>query len=239
MGTGPDFRLVIDPRCSFATIAATVEALGMVALPDTMAAAPLVADEPEFAAWSDTASEIVIHYSCNPVVWLRVLHVTGDGALGCYGDVRDGLPTLGPPAIADLLAAAEPREQLLGLYAASELALFAMLPAAEKLRSGPSRAVTAAAATTVETLALAMLNVGTARLETLHKQHPDRSALFPRLGDAATRRAVLIALLDNDSGDEDDIAPVLRSGLVDDDWQAVRSEGVFSLEGIGREASPD
>lgn len=218
MGTPPDYRLVLDPDCDFAAIDAALSSARWVRQPDHAATAPLVPGEPEFAVWTLPDADAVAHYSCNPAIWLRVLHFTGPGALGSLGEIGDTLPFLDPADLAAMLASPNPRDQLRAILASVELSAFGLIGEIEALRSGPERTVTAAAARAVEQLTIDMLDLGVRRLERERRQHPDRSVLFPRLGDAAMRKAMLLQLLAAHAAPDDDICAILRAGLADDDW---------------------
>jgi hypothetical protein len=219
METPPDYRLVLRPDCDFAAIDALLSSAGWVRQPDNAATAPLVPGEPEFAAWIMPDADASAHYSCNPAIWLRVLRFTGSGLSGPAGAIRDKLAVLDAADLAAMLASSEPRDQLRAIFAAVELSAFGLIGQIEALRIGPERVVTAAAARAVEQLGLDMLDIGVARLERERRQHPDRSALFSRLGDAAMRKSMLLQLLAAHEPPDDDTCAILRAGFADVDWR--------------------
>lgn len=219
MGTPPDYRLVLRPDCEFGAIDSLFTSSGWVRQPDDAAIAPLVPGEPEFAAWTLADADANAHYNCNPAIWLRVLHFTGSDVLGPMGELRDLLPLLDFADLSAMLASEEPRDQLRGILAAVELSAFGLIGEIQALRIGPERAVTAAAVRAVEQLTLDMLELGMDQLERERRRHPDRSVLFPRLGDAAMRKAMLLQLLAANEPPDDETSAILRAGFADKDWQ--------------------
>lgn len=213
------FPLVLEPACNFAEIDAAMIGAGFAEVSGGVATQPLVPGEPEFASWHLPDADGSVSYTCNPVIWLRVLRFAGDAALSALSAVRERLSVLDSERLAQLFASANPREQLCGIHAAVELSAFGFMGEIDALRVGPERAVTAAAARAVEQLTLTMLELGADRIESERRKRPDRSALFPRLGDAALRKAVLLELLADGGPADDDTCAVLRAGFVDRDWQ--------------------
>lgn len=219
MGTPPDYTLVLKPDCDFAAIDTALSSARWVRQPNGTTTAPLVPGEPEFAVWILSGADAAAHYSCNPAIWFRVLRFTGPDALGSLGAIGDALPFLDAADLATMLASPEPRDQLRAILASVELSAFGLLGEIEMLRTGPERAVTAAAARAVEQLTLDMIDLGLHRLERERRERPDRSVLFPRLGDAAARKAMLLQLLAAQETPDDDICAVLRAAFADPDWQ--------------------
>jgi hypothetical protein len=88
--------------------------------------------------------------------------------------------------------------------------------------------------------------MGAERLAAEERRHPDRSAVFPRLGDAETKRTLLVALLRGGDGADEDVARVLRSALADGDWRvratamlvATRLDAVSVWQDIRRMETP-
>jgi hypothetical protein len=64
------------------------------------------------------------------------------------------------------------------------------------------------------------------------RRHPDRSALFPRLGDAHMRRQSLRWLIHDRREANEHIVTVLRSGLADEDWE-VRATAMLAAARLG------
>ena len=212
-------KLLLHPDAGWPEISGALGALGFERDPDTAATPPAIAGEPEFASWFRAEPDGLATYSFNPVVRLRVLEIEGDDARAVADALRHRLRPLSERDLAVLLASADPAEQLLGLYAAAEGTALGLLPAVEALRVGPNERVSRAAARTAERLSLALLELGAERLAREQARHPERSAVFPRLGDANTRREVLLWLLHDAPEAPGDTVKALRSGLVDPDWQ--------------------
>ncbi|MFM5947713.1 MAG: hypothetical protein ACKOPM_00570 [Novosphingobium sp.] len=218
--TGPQtFRMVVKPASSFAAIAAALEQGGFVAVPGAESREPLVPGEPEYAAWHVPDADAAASYSCNPVIGLRVLVFSGEAVLAPMSLTRDRLAVLDSADLAALLGSPDPREQMCGIHAAVELSAFGLIGEIEALRVGSERAVTAAAARGVEQLSLALLELGAERIAAERARRPGYSMLFTRLGDAETRRAMLLELLADGDGTDEETCAVLRSGLTDTDWR--------------------
>lgn len=214
-----DLRLVVAPATRFADIAAALAGLGLEPGPDDSVTPPAIPGEREFAYWTAPEGDSLVHYSFNPAVRLRVLVFSGDDAWRWRATAASRLPLLDFDELKGLLASEEPREILLGMFAAAELKAVTLAADVESLRLHRDRLVSQAAARTAEALALAVVEVGAERLAAEQRRRPDRSALFPRIGDAERRRATLIWLWKDGHPLNEDVARVLRSGLEDEDWK--------------------
>lgn len=216
--TVAEIRILPEPGCSYGAIAAALTRAGLSELPSTLTTPPLLPGEPEFTAWTSAEGATRANYAFDPVIGLREIELAGPQALAMSSILTSTLPLLDEARLRECLGDEAPRIQLLGVRGAVALGTFALIGEIEALRTGPDRHVTAAAAQAVEALTLSMLALGEARLETERRRAPDRSALFPRLGDAAMRHAIVVALLDDDASPRD-IAPVLRAALADPEWE--------------------
>jgi hypothetical protein len=136
--------IVLRPSLSYGDIAATFAAAGWRGGPTTLTAA-LLPGEPELAAWRHDGT--VARYDCNPVVWLRVLRVSGPAKL-------PPLPALGPDDVHHLLASRKPADQLLGVLSAAELKLANARPVLARLAKGSLPPVRAAAQHALDRLKL-------------------------------------------------------------------------------------
>ena len=210
-------RIVVTPETGFSAIDGALQAVGLVRGTDAMVKPPILADEPELAWWHGPSGAVRVHYSFNPVVLLRVLVFTGPDAHAWVAKVA--VPRLDPDAIAALLRTDDPRQVLLGLYAAGELRAIGLLADVEALRVNANQRISETAARTAETLGLALLETGAERLAAEARRHPERSVLFPRLGDAEARREILIWLLHDRRTVDGEVLKVLRAGLIDESWQ--------------------
>ncbi|HEY1404607.1 MAG TPA: hypothetical protein VGB05_10805, partial [Pyrinomonadaceae bacterium] len=183
-----------------------------------------------FASWSrDTDAEegARISYTFNPVVRLRVVVFYGARAGTRRAEVEDALPTLDIEELPDLLRSADARTTLLGIFAAQEMRAFTLLNLIESLRGHTEPAVARAAEKAYEELLKFALEAGSARLREEKRRRPDRSILFPRLGDAHVRRQTLRWLMRDYHEANENILAVLRSGLVDKDWE-VRASAMLA-----------
>lgn len=122
--------VVLRPSIRYGEVAAAFAAAGWRGGPTTLTPA-LLPGEPELAAWR--RDDTVARYDCNPVVWLRVLRVSGSAEL-------PPLPALRRHDVHRLLASSTLDEQLLGVLAAAELTLAEAHPALVRLatRSVPT-----------------------------------------------------------------------------------------------------
>lgn len=234
-----EIRILAESDCAYDAIAAALLRAGLSELPSTLTTPPLIPGEPEFAAWSTADGATRANYGFDPVVALREIALAGPQALAVSAILASALPLLDEVKLHGFLADGQPRTQLLGIRGAVALGAFTLIGEIEALRIGPDRHVTAAAAQAVEALTLAMLALGEARLEAERRRVPGRSALFPRLGDAATRRAIVVALLDDRDASPLDVAPVLRAALNDPEWE-VRVAAMLVTVRLGlRDLWPD
>lgn len=232
MAASPDLRIVVAPATGFAEIDAALAGLGLAPGPDEAVTPPLIPGEREFAHWTAAAGDALVHYSFNPVVALRILAFSGADAAGWKARVSARLPLLEPEGIRGLLKSAEPRSVLLGLFAAAELKTVALIGDIEPLRLHRDQLISQASARAAETLALAVLDLGAERLAAERRRQPGRSALFPRLGDAERRREILVWLLRDAEGVNEDTAEVLRAALADEDWR-VRAAAMLVAVRLG------
>lgn len=219
-------KLVLQPSIAFAQIEATLSRLGWARSADTSVAPPILPGEPEFASWS-RASEggragddgARISYTFNPVVRLRVLVFYGPRAGELRAEAASALPMLELSDLRELLQSADVRRLLLGVFAARELGAFMTLDLLEPLREHAEEAVARAARKAHEELLALVVEVGAEHLHEEKRRHPERSVLFPRLGDRRVRRQTLRWLIRDRRESNEHIEAVIRSGLVDEDWE--------------------
>lgn len=212
--------LVLQPSFAFAQIEAALARLGWARAADTSVAPPLVPGEPEFASWSrGDAGGARISYTFNPVVRLRVLVFYGERAGALLAEAVSALPALGLKELRELLQSNDARTLLLGILAARALGAIVVLDLLEPLREHTEGAVARAAEKTFEELFGRVLEVGAERLREEKRRHPGRSVLFPRLGDRGVRRQTLRWLIRDRRETNEHIEAVIRSGLVDEDWE--------------------
>jgi len=236
--------IIVRPETTFARIHGALVQLGWTRAADTSVAPPIIPGEPELASWSranHNSDEKLsrISYTFNPVVYLRVLVFYGDGANARRAEVERELPTLDSAELRKLLRSVEPREVLLGIFAARELEDTTLLDVLPPLRNHPEPAVARAAQKASEELVQLTLELGAERLREEKERHPERSVLFPRLGDAHLRRQTLRWLIHDFRESNQHIDEVLRSALVDEDWE-VRASAMLAAARLGATAvGPD
>lgn len=209
--------LVLVPGCDFDRLEAELSRMSWIRSPDTAVAPPIIPGEPEFASWSNSGDRI--SYTFNPVARLRVLTFYGSGAPRRRAEVRDALPTLELEELEELLRSSEPRELLLGILAAGVLKVITVLGTLETLRNHTERAVAQAAKKTYDDLVQYALAEGTASLSREKQRDPDRSVLFPRIGDVQFRRQTVRWLIRDRRESNQHIDGLLRSALADEDWE--------------------
>lgn len=230
-----DTTLVVQPEVSFAQVSAALARLGWKRGRDAMAAPPIIPGEPELAWWSARRDDAQLSYTFNPVVHLRVLVFYGEGASGYRAEVSDALPALGVADLRRFLESDDPRTRLLGIFAARELRAFETLDLLDASRTHAHATVAAAAQQAHVEMLQALVETGVERLQEDKKRHPERSMLFPRLGDAHLRRQTLRWLIRDRKESNEHIEAVLRSGLIDQDWE-VRSSAMLAAVRLGARA---
>ncbi|MFI7124729.1 hypothetical protein ACIBQ1_03495 [Nonomuraea sp. NPDC050153] len=104
---------ILDPHLPFVEVDQAFTAAGWHG-GATVAIPPLVAGEPEFAAWRRRGT--VVRYDADPVVWLRALRIDGPEPV-------PDLPRLNAAGIAVLLDGPDRAGRLLGVLAIGELGL--------------------------------------------------------------------------------------------------------------------
>jgi hypothetical protein len=111
--------LIVDPELGFAALAQRLAALGFLRDGDARPTTPdTLPGEPELAAWQREGARLT--YTFNPVVRLRVLALAGLGPTE-VAQLAARVPAIDSAAIGELLTRPEPRQVLLGLYAARAL----------------------------------------------------------------------------------------------------------------------
>jgi len=159
---------------------------------------PLIPGEPELCVYTHRQAGARITYTFNPVVNLKVLAFDGRDAAAQRALVAGRVPVLDGAAIRRLQASEDREEALLGRLAGEVL--------------GDEQRVIAA----VEVLAAEK------------RATPDRSVLFPRLGDEEMRRQVLRWLMHDNRArsphiEWSNLDEVIRSGLADPDEEVRRT----------------
>lgn len=126
--------LLVSPETPFTRIASVMEQVGLQAGTSQTSTTPLLTGEPEFFTWTWQNSKPHVIYTFNPVARLRVLDVaTVPPAL--RGMIASQLPILDHSKISNLFFADDPRQRLLGLWAAQETEEIGLVAQAERLQN--------------------------------------------------------------------------------------------------------
>ena len=212
-------RIVLKPETGFEAIDSVLSGIGYRREPDTAITQPMIAGEPEMAHWHSGIDDGLVNYSFNPVVFLRVLVFAGSQAIAVQNRVRDQLGALSLSDLGQLLQSADHKNVLLGLYACAELQAVGLLGVVNALRVHSNQRISKTTAQVTEKLSLALVELGAETLAEEQRRHPDRPAVFPRLGDAEERRDILRWLLHDADGKNPEVVKVVRTGLSDSDWR--------------------
>jgi len=225
--------IVIRPDFLFEQTSQELEALGWVREPDRLVAASILPGEPEVAAWRRQDRATSLSYSFNPVVFLRKLTFDGGTAdEDLYSEVAGRLPSLDLAALCLLLQFGDESQLLLGIFAARELGAFDTIDLLDALRGHQHERIATAAREAHGEMLRLWLESGGERLREEKRRHPGRSVLFPLLGNAHIRRQTLRWLIHDYREANEHIIAVLRSGLVDEDWE-VRATAMLAAAQLG------
>ena len=241
-----DTTLVVQPQVTFSELGAELAQLGWSRGRGTLTAPPIIPGEPEFASWLTGSGEAQISYTFNPVVHLRVLVFYGNDVVSLREKVESVLPTLDSSDLRELLRSGEPRNVLLGILAARELKVTSVLDLLGPLTNHSEPVVARAAQDTLAELIQLSVETGLEHLRAEKQKHPERSVLFANLPDARLRRQTVRWLIRDRQESNQHIDEVLRSGLVDDDWEvrvsamlaAVRLNANAVVEEVSRMTLP-
>ena len=135
-------RVVVAPELPYKDLALALERLGWRYVSGP-ARPPLVPGEPEFASWRIGEESLV--YTCNPVVWLRVLDLSAITGAARRLALITAVPSLEYRRVAGLLRSRATESVLLGVLAAEVLDARDQLPALRALMHHSDRVVAVAA----------------------------------------------------------------------------------------------
>lgn len=130
--------LLVQPEVPFQQIANTLRDMGWHSVDQS--SEPLLSGEPEFASWTWGGHKPVLIYSFNPIAKLRVLDVATLPPV-MRGLLAEHLPLLQERDVDDMLFAPEPRQRLLGIWAARETERLDLIPQAHRLSHDPDLSV--------------------------------------------------------------------------------------------------
>lgn len=222
--------LVIAPTFAFDRLERAMTAAGWDRVTVPTAAPSLVAGEPELAAFRSRAHRARATYTCNPAIRFRVLAFSGEGAHVAAGLVTDVIPVLDRESVRDFLTSSDERLVLVALFAARELHLFMAADRIAVLREHENPRIAMLASKTLEELSGYAFDEGVRHLQAIQRAHPDRSPIFPFLGDRHMRRQIVRRLVR-----DADILLTLRAALADDDWEVRASAMIAAVRFRARE----
>jgi hypothetical protein len=210
--------LIADPDSPYAKLADRLRALGWQWRRESQRL-PILPGEPEWVIWSAGEPPATLIYTFNPAVRLRVLAFSGADASVQLNRTAAFLPHLSGGEIAELLGSDDPENAVLGLLAAEELSLAALLPAMEALTESADDFVAEVAVRVAGNL---LRNVAAAAREYLASR-PRGADLLKEFaeyaGPAIRRQVVRTAGRDLKEGAEPALDFLLRAGLADPDWE--------------------
>jgi hypothetical protein len=231
--------LIADPNLPYAELAARLRALDWEWRRESQRM-PILPGEPEWVVWAAEELPATLVYTFNPAVRLRVLAFSGEGAAAQRDRTAAFLPHLTGREIAELLASDDAESTVLGLLAAEELGLAALLPAVEALTGSADGFVAEVAVRVAGSL---LRDVAATAREYLAgwPAGSGRPAAFSGYAGPAIRRQVVRTAC-RDLGDEagPGLEFLLRAGLVDPDWEvrasALLGAGRRGLQGLAEAA---
>jgi hypothetical protein len=207
--------VLIAPEVPFAAMEAALDGLGWERQPDLSALPPILPGEPEFATWRHRASDALLTYSFQPIVYLRVLSLPDGDSGARAAEIASVLDTLDSVRTAGLLRSPEEADILLGLLAVGEVRAILLYNEVKRLESHPNPRVAQAAART-----LGMLREEAFALA-------DRIELPAYAGTAQSRRQGLRRWAAG-SLDPEAAMPALAAALGDPDWEVRAGAMIFA-----------
>lgn len=177
--------LIVAPDVSVARIDAVLTGLGFGRSDSGLAAPPILEGEPELAAWAVDGSKPRVVYTFNPVAFLRVLDVATVPPAGRRA-IAEQLPLLATADITERLAASEPRDRLLGVWAAQECELLELVPQLKLLGNDREQAV----ADQSQAVAHRLQQIGQSRLDVITSLQSLQETARPVLARLDDPRAV-------------------------------------------------
>jgi hypothetical protein len=113
--------LVLEPALAFGALETRLRQQGWTRRPSASVTGPIIPGEPELAQWRLDRDGTLLTYTFNPVVHLRVLHVSGGASAAQRDALAQALPTLGVDDVGRALDAGDARTVLRGILAAAEI----------------------------------------------------------------------------------------------------------------------
>ncbi|MDX2425940.1 MAG: hypothetical protein QNK15_06765 [Cycloclasticus sp.] len=211
-------KLVIQPEISFDSISNSIESAGWV-YQSGVHSPPLIAGEPEFASWSLDPLGLLLSYTFNPVVNLRVLSFSGSSSDENFCQLVSTIPQLTAKNLEVYLGTIEPRKIMLGLFASIELESAELLPLVLKLANHSDRNVAELASVASKKLSKTLAFRGIELLRKQQEESGDQSTLFQKMQETFDRRQILRWIAKDYDVANAEIIKVLKTGLNDNDLE--------------------
>lgn len=210
-------EILIDPATPFAQVAQQVAAQGWHFQADATAPPPILAEEPEAAAWTRGSTRLL--YTFQPATKLRVLALKGPDAESAAEKLQSELPSFGLDRAVAMLEGPETESVLRGLQAIEMLGRYEALGQVAELASNANATVARQAR---QTLARVVASAGAHVLRILgewKQAHPELSSIFLLVGSAPNKLQILRWLAHDRAQSNPHIDAVLRTAFQDADWE--------------------
>ena len=222
--------IVTSPEFAFDNLCAQLSQLGWQQASATDR--PLVPGEPELAVFTRPTTQARIHYTFNPVVRFRVLQFRGRDAPEMRAQAASRIPVVGEEEIRTLLASADVRQVLLGLFAAEELSELGVARQIGGLTTHPDPKVARTAARVLDSLVRRAASEAARQLATEQERGSLSTAVFSGLIQPELRRQVLRWIIRGSQSSNQSIDQVLHAALQDPDPE-VRVTAVLAAARLG------
>ena len=219
--------LVVAPTFAFDRLERALTAGGWERQTVPTAPGVLIPGEPELAAFRSPSHAVRAVYTCSPAVRYRVLAFSGDAARLAALEVAQSVPILDLESVRDFLTSTDEALVMVALFAARDLRLFKAADRVERFCTHENSHIAAIASATLEELTRDALVEGVRHLQALQTADPDRSALFPCIGDRHVRRQLVRRLIHDGTSFDADVLGTLRAALADEDWE-VRASAMIA-----------
>jgi Sulfatase-modifying factor enzyme 1 len=224
--------LVVDPGLPYAQLAGRLRALGWQWRREAQSP-PTLPGEPEYVLWQSADERCRLLYTFNPVIFFRVVQLSGPRADAERKSIASFVPHLDVQAVSERLDAEEVEACLLGLFAARELELFMLLPRIYELTESDDELVREFACDVEASLENMLLVRARQAVEHFQRSGSDETGDLPlgvgSLGSAALRRQVLRQAAVSLSGERlPGLHFLLRAGLSDRDWETRASAMILA-----------
>lgn len=207
--------IILSPSVTFRQVSQELADVGWQRDPDLTNVDP---QEPEFASWSQGYDD-ELDYFFNSSTGLRIVNIRGEHAIYYANKIARNMQTLTLDAIQILLYSDQTENVLQGIAATKVMKAMPLMEPLARLCNHPNPKISESAIQAFKQCFPDMFQMGASALRQAKAKHPERSVLFPHLGDVSQRRQILRWLIHDYSEANDDILATLRSALIDSDWE--------------------